>query len=302
MNRNTRLEILFKLVAEASLYEDVSSSLKLKGFQKDVPTFSGQIKIPAVMSGVSVTVPDRPIINGKYNVFFQIRTGHAPTKSEINTIIVEAEAGGMASKENTQKFGNSQWIKKQLEIIQSELQKRFGEVQLGKLGLGSFSGGYEAVGKIISDPEMKNRVDSLIILDGIHEGPRGNPDPERMKKWVEFAEMTKENPNKKFVFVYTAVDPGKYASTSDSAFYITDKLNIQRQKQEGKEYKGVKPASVANAGGFSAIQLYDRKSDKPGYGYSYDPKNKDGSSGSQHIMASKILPDIWKEYLKDWNS
>jgi hypothetical protein len=292
MNRNDRLELLFKLTAEASLLQDVSNSLKQKGFEPNKPTFSGQIKIPAVMGGVSVTVPDNPIINNKYNVFFQIRSGNSPTKADINTIIVEAEAGGAASKENTEKFGNSDWIKKQLKIIQDELSKKFGNVSLGKLGLGSFSGGYEAVGKIISDPEMKSKIDSLIVLDGIHEGARGNPDPARMKKWVDFAEAAKNDPNKKFVFAYTAVDPGSYASTSDSAYYITDKLNIQRAKQEGKEYKGIKPAS---------IQLYERKSDQPGYGYSYDLKNKPGSSGHQHVMAAKILPEIWNEYLKDWN-
>lgn len=301
MKQNLRLKLLYSLIAEAALYDAVNQSLKLKGFESNKPTFTGKIKINPVMSGVSVTVPDNPIVNGKYNVFFQIRHGSSPKKSEINTIIVEAEAGGMGSKENTQKFGNSKWIKDQLKIIQDELSKINPNVTLGKLGLGSFSGGYEAVGKIISDPEMKNRIDSLIILDGIHEGKRGNPDPERMKKWVEFAELAKNDPSKKFVFVYTAVDPGSYASTSDSAYYITDKLNIQRQPSSN-EYKGVKPASVASSGGFAAIQLYDRKGDQPGYGYSYDSKNKPGSSGHQHMMAAKILPDIWKEYLQDWNN
>jgi hypothetical protein len=79
----------FPIEMTEELAQEKGINIDKKGFEKEKPTFTGQIKIPAVMSGVSVKVPDNPIINGKYNVFFQIRTGHNPTKSEINSCFDE---------------------------------------------------------------------------------------------------------------------------------------------------------------------------------------------------------------------
>ncbi len=293
------------IIKNAAVFGDVQKSLEQKGFKSDVnkPVYSGKIRIAGVKPGISVTVPDNPVINGKYNVFIQIRPGSNATSAGINTILVQAEAGGKASAENDAAFGNADWVKQQLSLIQSELSKKFGNVSLGKLGLGSFSGGYQAVGKIISDPLMKERIDNLVVLDGIHEGKRGQPNPAAMKKWLDFAEKAKKDPNKKFTFAYTAVDPGQYASTSDSAYYLTDNLGIKREKYQGPNtYAGVSPATIANQNGFTAIQMFDRKSDKPGYGYTHFDDNRAGSMGNQHVLSAKALPDIMKETMSDWNS
>jgi hypothetical protein len=298
MNKDFIKKLLCKIAFEkkSSLYDDIKKSLEEKGFKDNLPVYSGEIKIPAVKAGVSVIVPDNPIINGKYNVFFQIRAGNNPTKAGINTIIVNAEAGGIASKENTEAFGNSKWINDQLAIIQDVLSKKFGNVSLNRLGLGAFSGGFSAISKILSDPAMKSRIDSVVILDGIH----GGSDPNKMKPWLDYAEIAKNDPKKKFVFLHSAIDPGSYSSTTDSANYLIEKTKAQKA-QTDKTYAGIKPVSVSNIGGFTTIELYGKKSDKPGYGYEAHSDNRPGSAGHQHIMAAKALPDVWQNYLNDWN-
>jgi hypothetical protein len=300
--------VMTDLKKKAEIYSDVIKSLKEKGFEeekkekakKNEPKYTGKITIPGVKSGVTVKVPDNPIIDGKYNVYFQIRHGRNPTKSGVNTIIVEAEAGGMGSSENTAAFGNANWVKQQLGTIHSVLTKHFGDdISLGKLGFGSFSGGYDALGNILRDKELSNKIDSVVVLDGIHYGQRGKPNPVGMQPWVEYAEKAKNDPSKKFVFVYTAVDPGKYASTSDSANYIMNQLNVNKKStpEDYKNFGGVKPATIGSSGGFHAIQLYDRKTDKLGYGYT--PKEMK----QQHINAAKAMPDVLHEYLyEDWNT
>lgn len=327
MNRFFRIETIKRLLGkeeikkaetvipefkkEAEIFNDVAQSLKDKGFEpkeeskkekadKNKPTYSGKIVIPAVKKGVSVKVPDQPIINGKYNVFFQVRHGRNPTKSGVNTIIVEAEAGGMGSSENTAAFGNADWVKKQLGTIHSTLAKKFGDnISLGKLGFGSFSGGYDAIGNILrtADDEFKKKIDSIIILDGIHHGKRGKPDRAAMKAWLDYAKEAKEDPSKQFVLAYTAVDPGTYASTSDSANYLMSNLGVESAEDSTKNFAGITPASIGSSGGFHAVQLYPRKSDKPGYGYTLKEMK------SQHIDAAKAMPDLWRQYLyEDWNT
>lgn len=289
------LLIANSIVKSAALYDDVKNSLKnSKNYNPSNPTYTNQIKIPGI-NGAVVIVPDNPIINGKYNVLIQIRPGTNATKAGINTIVVNCEAGGMASKENAEKYGNSKWIKEQLQVIQTELSKRFGNVSLGKLGLTSFSGGYQAVGNIIEDPEMRSKINSLIIMDGIHEGKRSNPDPTRMKRWVQFAQEAKNDPkNKQFVFIHSAVDPGSYSSTTDSANYLNQNVGAI-PSLTNNTYAGIKPAAINNIGGFTTIQLYNKQSDNLGYGYT------EKEMKNQHIMTAKALPDIMSNYLSNWN-
>ena len=99
--------------------------------------------------------------------------------------------------------------------------------------------------------------------------------------------------------MYTAVDPGTYASTSDSANYIMNSIGVENKKtEEGqRRFAGVVPAAIGSDGGFHAVQLYERKSDRIGYGY--DVKERK----AQHVNAAKAMPDIWNEYLfEDWNT
>ncbi|MFZ4399402.1 MAG: hypothetical protein ACOYO1_05150 [Bacteroidales bacterium] len=294
MNKYFRYLVLTK---SAAVYDSVKTSLEQKGYKEEnKPTYSGSITIPGV-EGASVKCPDNPIINGKYNVFFQMMSGKNPTKSGVNTIIVEVNTQIFGSGEYAKRYGNSTWINKQLGMIQVALSKKFGSVSLGKLSLGSFSAGYGAVGGILSDPAMRDRVDSVVILDGIHHGQNGKPNRAAMKPWEEYAKMAKNDPNKRFVFLYTAVDPGAYASTSDSANYLNAATGAQQQPQDpNKTYAGITPSSISNIGGYTAIQLYPRKSDKPGYGYLESEQRK------QHVMAANALPDVWGDYLSDYNS
>lgn len=250
--------------------------------------------------------PDEPFVDEdlNYNVFFHIRPGSGTRNTYLNSIYVMAEAGGMGSSQNTQTFGNKSWLNMQLDTIDQRLSKLFPGAKRNKLGLCSFSGGYEAVGKLIEDEEIFDKLDAVVILDGIHEGKRGNPDPKRMEKWLKLAEYCANHNDKQFIFLYTAVDPGTYCSTSDSAYYLIDKLGLNRIPMDGYDisFAGVKPATVAWEGGFRAIQLYERKNSGPGYGYIYKPNNEKGTSGHQHIIAGKCFPDIANRYLLEiWN-
>ena len=313
-DRAFRLQVLNELKKEAKIYDDVAASFKSKGFeQKNEPKFGGAIRIPGALPGVAVMCPNNPIINGKYNVMFQVRSGHSPAKAGINAIIVTAEAGGMASSQNTKAYGNRAWINKQLGMIYSVLSKHFGKgISIGKLGISSFSGGFGAVSRVLSEKNaikdpgtgIAKDFDAAINLDGLHAGKRGNPSDIGMKPWLEFAEKAKKDPSKKFTYLYTAVDPTNYASTSDTARYLLDKLKIENKKTTDEDtttYAGVKPAGIAREGGFTAIELFERKSDKPGYGYRHENDNRPGTMGYQHILASRALPEIWNESLKDWN-
>ncbi len=315
MNKYFRYLLLTKLQKKAAVYDVVKSTLEQKGFKaEDVnkPVYSGKIRINSGNPNVIITVPDNPIIggtkkpdgtysNGKYNVFIQIKSGTGATKAGINTIIVEANAnidGGLSGAYD-KLFPNADWAKTALGNIQSALTKYFGNVSLNKLGVGNFSAGYSGADKLLSDPVLKNNITDVVSLDGMHYGKSGKINELAMKPWLDFAKSAKNDPNKKFVMLHTSVNPGSYISTTETAQYLLDQLGIKRQPYNNeKTFAGIKPASIANNGGVSVVQLYDK--DDP---YTINGKsNAPGTSGYQHIQAARSLPEIWGEYLKDWNS
>jgi len=299
MNKYFRYLLLTKLQKKAAVYDTVKSSLEQKGFKAEdanKPIYGGTISIPGAKAGIEVKCPNNPIINGKYNVFVQIRPGAGASSAGINAILVYCEAGGMASAENTREFGNSDWLKKQLGIIQTVLSKKFGNVSLGKLAVSSFSGGYQALGNILADPTINDKIDSAIILDGIHFGGRNKPDPVGLKPFTDFANKVKNDPTKKMVVLHSSVDPGTYASSTTTANYINQNVGAQKSKTD-KTYNGITPASISNVGGYTAIQLFDQK-DPGKLGYGYDEKQQK----NQHVQCAKALSQIMSEYLKDWNT
>lgn len=312
MNKYFRYLVSINSYKTAAVFDSVKSSLEQKGFKdKQMVKYSGKIVISSGFPNVSITVPDNPIIggtktadgryeNGKYNVFIQIKSGANPTKAGINTIIVEANtnaAGGLSGGYD-QNFGDTTWISSVLSRIQQSMSKYFGNVSLNKLGLGNFSAGYSIVGKALNDPKINKYITDVVSLDGMHYGGKNKVDPNGMKPWMEFAKKAKSDPNKKLTIIHSAIDPGKYASTTQTSQYILDNLGVQRQKYNGdKSFSGKRPETIANKGGVSVVQLYDKQDP-----YMINGKaNVPGTSGYQHIQIAKALPEIWQNYLKDWN-
>ena len=315
MNKYFRYLLLTKLQKKAAVFDSVKMSLEQKGFKaEDVnkPIYSGKIKINSGNPNVTITVPDNPIIggikksdgtyeNGKYNVFIQIKSGFGATKAGINAIIVEANAnidGGLSGAYD-KLFPNADWAKTALSNIQSTMTKYFGNVSLNKLGVGNFSAGYSGADKLLKDPVLKNNITDVVSLDGMHYGKSGKINEAAMKPWLDFAKAAKNDPNKKFIMLHTSVNPGSYISTTETSQYLLDQLGMKRQSNNNEiAFAGVKPASIANDGGVSIIQLYDKQDP-----YTINNKpNVFGTSGYQHIQAAKSLPDVWNKALQYWNN
>jgi len=262
-------------------------------------------------SGVHIFTPSNPILpDNTINIVLVIRGGKDAqwaSQTQLNAIIVTAEAGGMGSLENSQTYGKSDFpnaiVTKIIEAISKQTGK---QVKLGKFGLVSFSGGYDAVNKILSqrgqlfytirDQKIKYDIDSLIMMDGMHHNitpnGTGNIAPE-MDPYIKYAQESIKDPNKKFIIMHSAIKPS-YASTTETSDYILKKLKLDRkpitqgQLSFTQGNQTITPKSIAGAGGFQVVQMFD-KSDKT-------------NPAVQHMFIGSLIPQVLKNNIANqWN-
>lgn len=109
------------------------------------------------------------------------------------------------------------------------------EVRFEPVGLTSWSAGYGAIREILNVPENYDRVQFVILADGLHAGyVGGTPGPlesrlvaEHVDVFVRFARDAAGG-RKQMLVTHSEVFPGTYASTTETADYLLDQLELRR--------------------------------------------------------------------------
>ena len=114
-----------------------------------------------------------------------------------------------------------------------------GEVSLGKILLSSFSAGYGATRAILRHPEHYDRVDGILLADGLHASYVDGDAPARsferapeivaedLDVFVRFAADAAAGRKQMWV-THSEVFPGTYASTTETADYLLARLGLAR--------------------------------------------------------------------------
>ncbi|MFZ5519026.1 MAG: hypothetical protein ACOY90_20505 [Candidatus Zhuqueibacterota bacterium] len=107
---------------------------------------------------------------------------------------------------------------------------------LEKINLSSFSAGCGAVRAIIRRPENVARIDGIVLLDGLHTdyipdrtplADGGSLNTAKLDHFVKFAQLAAEGA-KRFIVTHSEIFPGTYASTTETADYLIDALQLKR--------------------------------------------------------------------------
>jgi hypothetical protein len=347
-----RIETLNKIIAQAGIVDSLKQAIdesKNKGSKdedkkppeqekKDIPNKPqfvayNQQPFSITVAGASVWVPTNPIIGGvkktdtetgketysggKYNVFIWVRPGNISSGGKMkptltNAIVVTVDAGGMASSENSAKYGNSAFVKNTLATIDKAMKTKFGDVSLGNMGLASFSGGYGAIGKIINEmqtnPQLSKEYKSLkgvMVLDGLHDDPGG--------AFTRYAKEASQDPNKKFVAVYSQIKPGRmvngkwvtYKSAKEAAEEIAKTVNAKTEKG-GPSYGTINPDSISSINGVKLISAFSPE-DAKRPARKYDPVAKkyvgplEGTQEGMHVEIAQNANEFYNEFADSWN-
>ena len=130
-----------------------------------------------------------------------------------------------------------------------------------RVTLVGFSAGHGAVRVILRDPAHFERVDAVLLLDGMHtsyvpEGTvlaaGGTLDPRNLDAFVRFAQAAMRG-QKRFLVTHSEIFPGTFASTTETADYVLHALGLRRTPVLRWGPRGMQQLSEVHAGGFDLL-------------------------------------------------
>jgi hypothetical protein len=139
--------------------------------------------------------------------------------------------------------------------------RRAQPVAVERIYLSSFSAGYGAVRGLLRQPATVERLDGIVLLDGLHtdyvpdrrvlaEG--GGLNTEKLAPFLAYAREA-EAGRTSLVVTHSEIFPGNYASTTETADYLLGELGLSRTPVLRWGPVGMQQVSEARAGRFSLL-------------------------------------------------
>jgi hypothetical protein len=106
--------------------------------------------------------------------------------------------------------------------------------RIGLLGISSWSAGYGAVERVL-ESEFADRVDSVMLLDGLHTGPADSARARTtLAPFVEYARSAAAEQTLMYVS-HSSIVPPTYASTTETANYLVWQLGGRPQSSSPRK-------------------------------------------------------------------
>ena len=224
-------------------------------------------------------VPDS-LPAGDAPLFFTFHCGNwlpevAATKVSAAVVSIQLGSG---SAVYGRPFAEPKAFAELLAEAESKANRKF-----DRIGLVGWSAGYGAVRAILKTPEHYERVQFVLLLDGLHAGYKsGKLGPKESELVADdltvFAQLTKDAVagKKQFVLTHSEIFPGTYASTTETADYLLRQANLKRTPVLRWGPMGTQILSETKEGRFHLL------------GFA-------GNSAPDHVDLVHSLPDLIRE-------
>lgn len=173
-------------------------------------------------------------------------------ESDLNAVLVTVNLG-IGSSVYKDHFADPTRFDRMLASIDEMVRAHgpSGRATLRRLALGNWSAGFGAIGAILASDANRARVDTLLIADGLHgmfAEPRGRRIYEPgLAPYVAFAREAARG-DKLMVVTHSAIGTLEYASTTETARYLVDALELP-EAPLGASPDGLRGRSSHAAGG-----------------------------------------------------
>ena len=191
------------------------------------PGFGAYLKWDRAPSMGQMIVPRHLPRRASFDVVFHFHGHEAARKEWVRAIDGPVLVGidlGNGSGPYDSAFSAGYVFEELLSSVEVAVAKRLGIKQATArfVGLSAWSAGYGAIGRILAQPLGKSRVDSVILLDGLHSGydkTGGTLNAQQLGPFAEFAQLAAGR--KRFMFVsHSSIIPPGYASTTETSAYL----------------------------------------------------------------------------------
>jgi hypothetical protein len=151
--------------------------------------------------------------------------------SALNAVLVQVNLGN-GSGPYEDRYANPSALPELLDRVQTTLEKRgLAHPKRRRLGLSAWSAGYGAVLKILEQPVLANKVNAVILLDGIHVGFQPDSNQLLLVRLAPFERFAKRAAvgETLFTITHSNITPmGTYAGTHQTTDALLRALNLDR--------------------------------------------------------------------------
>jgi hypothetical protein len=138
---------------------------------------------------------------------------------------------GVGSAPYEARFSPPAALPELLDRVQVAMERRgLAEARLGRVALIAWSAGYGAVLRILEHPEVAERIDAILLLDGIHIGRvpgRRAAAVEQVAPYERFARWAVEG-RKLFTITHSDIAPDAYVGARETTDVLLRRLGVLR--------------------------------------------------------------------------
>jgi hypothetical protein len=229
--------------------------------------------------------------SGKFDVLIHFH-GHEAVRKEwvqvMDGAVLVGITLGIGSGAYSSTFNAPDAFKRLLQSVETAVAKKTGKsgATARHVGLSAWSAGYGAVQEILTQPDNRRRIDSVVLLDGLHCGYNGRSlNGLQVRPVIEFARQAAAGDRFMFVSHSSIIPPG-YASTTETANLLIHEVGGRPRRSRPRP---------GDPMGLSLISRYSHR-DFHVRGYS-------GNDKMDHCAHLGLLRDVLKVHLKPrWKS
>jgi hypothetical protein len=206
-----------------------------------------------------VLVPHRGAVNaaGEFDVVFHFH-GHEPARKEwvqaMNGVVLVGVTLGVGSGVYESTFREPAAFERLLKTAEATVAEHTGRsvAHARRIALSSWSAGYGAAEEILRQPLGRERVDTLILLDGLHcDYANDGLVAAQLEPFVWFAHQATDG-KRLMVVTHSSIIPPGYASTTETAHYLINEVggHSHPAKPRATDPMGLDLVSRYDQGGF----------------------------------------------------
>jgi hypothetical protein len=210
-------------------------------------------------SGALVMLPQRGGVNqaGEFDVVVHFH-GHDPARKgwvqTMNGVVFVGLTLGIGSGVYENTFREPGAFERLLKGVEAAVAEKTGnpKAHARRIALTSWSAGYGAIEEILRQPFGRDRVDSVVLLDGLHCDYSGDGFVQTtLEPFVRFAHAAAEG-KRLMVVSHSSIVPPGYASTTETANFLINELGGRPKPARARatDPMGLELVSRYDQGGF----------------------------------------------------
>jgi hypothetical protein len=154
--------------------------------------------------------------------------------------------------------------------------------RLGRIALSAWSAGFAAVGAILGQPRVAERIDAILLADGPHANyvASHQVNDKALEKWAHFAEAAMRS-EKLFALTHSSIPTVGYPSTTETVGELLKLTSLEKEPVDGIGPRGMRPIYESTRGDCHV-------------------EGFEGQTARDHVDQIKAMGETMLPYLRDY--